>query len=526
MQASVLFRSTAPRWLLVGLCCAALSLSAPPGPAEAAPAAPKSASRKLREGQSLHQLLRQLGVSGPDCQKAARALKPLLDLSQRARPGDSVHVVLGARRALVSMVYHSQRHGSFVVKRRGDRLVASRGGQAPSRGEEADREEVKPLQGPPAWLLPSSPDPRFEPLRAWQEATPDARPALALALEREHGLDGLRALLAEAYAPPPRAPGVHERVAVLPSGHAVPFVVYVPQGYSPDAPLPLHISLHGLGGDGPGTCRLRWGEAPPGVLLACPTHPGGQWHGDLGQEKVQGVYRQLLHDFAVQTDQVVLGGFSNGAIGTWHIGARFPWLWSALVPRSGAALAQEFLREDLLHLPILITHGTADHSIAVSHARQMVELLSASGNTPRYIEVQGGGHDFFSDLNPEIIDWMLAQRRSPPTHVRYHLRADSPERVYWMRAQGEGPLEARIEHSHDQTQVILTTARPLTWLELFLPPALFPEDRPVQVLLNGHEVFAGPSPPQAEALLESFSLTGALDDSATRRIILPLPPPP
>ncbi len=511
--------------LLVG---AVGALTIHPPAASAQQRGERTHRRTLKADQSVNALLGSLGVPGGQRLELDRALAPLIDLSRHARPGDTLEITLDARKTLVALIYQG-RKGRFFVRRQGGRLLASR---RPSQdldraAQDAQLDDEAPRPEPPEippWLVPNAADDLALSVRDYYKIKTKAeRTAAAAALEESLGLDGLQALLRRAYAAPPRASGKHMATMTLADGAQLQYAIFVPDGYDPARPLPLHVSLHGKGGNGPGMCRLKWQEPQAGMLIACPDLPGGVWHTDQGKAAVEGLVRQLLRDYSVDPDRVILGGFSNGGIGTWHFGARMPWMWAGLTPRSGAMIERVKLRQNIPHMPIFITHGTRDGNIGVDHARQMVALLTEVGNPPRYIEIEGGGHDFFSHLNPEIVGWMLTLQRVQRRSFLFHPdHADAPEWIYWVRAQGTGTLEAEIADAPDHTLITIKTQNPPRLLEIAPPPGLIDPARPVRVVLNEVEIFSGEVRPGAEGLLETFGQTGDLS-RATPRLLKLLP---
>ncbi len=482
----------------------------------------KKAKRTLKDGQSPNRLMQRMGVNGGDRLAAARALKPLFDMGRKARPGDTLEVTVGRDGQLLELIYTSKKKGRFFVYRKRDKLVASRKrgltvGDAPVVDKETPKET-------PRWLKPRTKDPVAQRLGEWFSTEDSkARAKSATAMEAELGLETITQALRAGWAPPERkADAMHHRHLTTPYGNKIEYAVYVPPDYDHTKPTPLHISLHGKGGNGPGTCRMRWKAPQDGVIIACPTSPGGIWHGDHGQSAVLGLYRQMLYDYNVDTERVVLGGFSNGGNGTWQLGARFPWLWSSLTPRSGATLARIKWRQNMFHLPAFITHGTEDHAIGVNHARRMVELLTDMGNPPRYVEVDGGGHKFFTHLNPTILAWMLQQKRAWNDQWSYNqLQHDEPDMAYWVMVHQSGSLEAKIERHKDRTTVRLTARRIPTRLTVFLPDALKVDRKlPVEIVLNDEEVWSGVVAPSAHVLLESFRASGDMNRATPYGVVV------
>jgi len=59
-------------------------------------------------------------------------------------------------------------------------------------------------------------------------------------------------------------------------------------------------------------------------------------------------------------------------------------------------------------------HGDADEVVSVADSRRLVARVRELGGAPRYTEYPGVGHDSWTPAygDPEVLDWMLAQRRS------------------------------------------------------------------------------------------------------------------
>jgi dienelactone hydrolase len=79
-----------------------------------------------------------------------------------------------------------------------------------------------------------------------------------------------------------------------------------------------------------------------------------------------------------------------GAIGTWHLAAKYPDVWAAAAAFSGvgrpATVAQ------MKHIPQLVVNGAADATVSVAGSRTMVTEMKKLGMDVTYIEVAGGDH--------------------------------------------------------------------------------------------------------------------------------------
>lgn len=111
-----------------------------------------------------------------------------------------------------------------------------------------------------------------------------------------------------------------------------------------------------------------------------------------------------------QLDEVILGGFSQGAIMSWSVGLTHPEKVKGIFCLSGRIL-QEIRGEvkqnkDLQQLRIFLAHGTQDGTLSITYARETKTYLEQLQLTPSYHEYTMG-----HQINPEELkalnDWLL-----------------------------------------------------------------------------------------------------------------------
>jgi len=193
--------------------------------------------------------------------------------------------------------------------------------------------------------------------------------------------------------------GSMERHYVLQGAdEALPYRVFVPTDYKPGAPAPLVIALHGLGGhedaffDSYDRAPVTLAEQH-GFLMAAPLgyrvdgFYGATMGGapdaalrrrlELSEKDVTEVVRLMRAHYNVDTDRVYLTGHSAGAIGTWHLGAKYPELWAALGPISDTGSPASV--ERMKAIPQIVVHGDADPTVNVSGSRAMVAEMKRLG---------------------------------------------------------------------------------------------------------------------------------------------------
>ena len=221
------------------------------------------------------------------------------------------------------------------------------------------------------------------------------------------------------------------------------------------------------------------------------------------------VYREILRDYNVQADRVSLGGLSNGGTGTFHLATKYPWLWAAVVPRCPARFVNEDWYRNMTALPTFMIHGAQDHQIVPSNSQWIVKHLGNLGSKPRYIEVPGGGHDFFSNLNPKVVKWMLPKKRKKVREFTYHrTRGPEPELIYWLSIKGAGRIDASMVRRSGTTIVKIKTERDPRALKVYIPKDMIAGK--TRVVLNGRAVYTGRTPSSTSDVLESFAKTGDL----------------
>jgi len=196
------------------------------------------------------------------------------------------------------------------------------------------------------------------------------------------------------------------------AGEVMPYRVYVPTTYARGTPHPVVMALHGLGGTEAQMLDSYGGELAKvaeqhGVIVASPLgYRSDGWYGWQGsinrndpeavravqrsEDDVLQVLKQVQQHYTVDPSRVYLMGHSMGAIGTWHLGAKYPDVWAALGPVAG--LGDPTAVEQMRNLPQFVVHGDADPTVGVAYSRAMVARMRALGMNPTYVEVPGGNH--------------------------------------------------------------------------------------------------------------------------------------
>ncbi len=222
-------------------------------------------------------------------------------------------------------------------------------------------------------------------------------------------------------------------------GESLDYIALEPDDYRPELPYPLVVMLHGYGSNMDDLAGLCPVVHSTGYRYVCPNAPismqlgygvtGHAWfsldEGDAraveeartSENRIATLVEEVTAQYEVEPERVVLGGFSQGGMLTLQVGLTRPEVFRGLAVLSGKFPQPEELIPRLQaqrEQSIFVSHGTADHMIAVEEGRQAVGLLKQAGYRPEYHEYEMG-HQITADVVADLSNWL--GRVLPPTHL-------------------------------------------------------------------------------------------------------------
>jgi predicted peptidase len=214
-----------------------------------------------------------------------------------------------------------------------------------------------------------------------------------------------------------------EQKLEMPDGRAVPYLLYLPEGYDgKEKKWPLMLFLHGRGESyGPLGLVKKWGpprlvergEKLPYVIVS-PQCPGDEsWAQPKQQEGLVRLLDQITKNYSIDEDRVYLTGLSMGGYGSWRLAADHPDRFAAVIPVCGGGNPAD--AEKLKNVPFWVFHGTADPAVPFSRSQDMVDAIKkAGGKVIRFTSLEEFGHNSWSATyaSPEIYDWLNKQTAS------------------------------------------------------------------------------------------------------------------
>ncbi len=198
------------------------------------------------------------------------------------------------------------------------------------------------------------------------------------------------------------------------------YLAYVPKGYNAQSSTkwPLVIFLHGQGEKGDNLNSVKNTALPRMAanaannfqfLLISPQlrNNSGNWMAaDLDK-----LLAEVKTKYNVDPERIILTGLSLGGGGAWDWALRSPQHFSAVVTIAG--WGNPPLACALKNTPVWVFHGAKDNTVPILGNTNMVNALKACGGKVQFTIYPDLGHDSWTITynNPEVIKWMLAQRK-------------------------------------------------------------------------------------------------------------------
>ena len=217
-------------------------------------------------------------------------------------------------------------------------------------------------------------------------------------------------------------------------GTALKYITILPDDFAPQKAYPLIVLLHGYGSSMRDIAGLAHSLDSRGYVYVCPNAPisvpigpaikGFAWtqlpgyrtSADIrsAEEKLKAFIAEVMREHDTPPGQILLGGFSQGAVMTYQVGLPRPNLIAGLLALSGRIENSEKL-EGLLPeertQPIFVAHGKSDAVIPIDQARQSKKFLESHGYQPHYHEYQMA-HEITGEVLKDLVPWI--QQVLPP----------------------------------------------------------------------------------------------------------------
>jgi len=195
------------------------------------------------------------------------------------------------------------------------------------------------------------------------------------------------------------------------------FSLYVPEYYTPDAPLPLVMALHGGAANGR---DFLWSWLRDvrghGAILVAPTASGSTWSlsgDDIDTPILVDLLERVRTHWSIDPNRILLTGMSDGGTFAYVSGLDSASPFTHLAPIAASfhpVLAAMAPPQRINGLPIFLTHGVRDWMFTIDIARGARDALTAAGADVTYREIDDLSHCYPREINAEILAWLAAPR--------------------------------------------------------------------------------------------------------------------
>lgn len=199
------------------------------------------------------------------------------------------------------------------------------------------------------------------------------------------------------------------------------YVVYVPNGYTPNRAWPVMLFLHGAGERGNdgfrhsqaalGQIIPRWRSFPWIVVFPQAEDTRGPiktvWAADAPDGKrALAILDEVERTYRVDSSRRVLSGWSMGGRGAYMLAAAYPDRWSAVLPIAGWADLD--LAPQLANVPLWSFHGTDDSLVPFDDDRTLIEAIRNAGGRPLFTALPNEAHYIWRSVyaSPVVFEWL------------------------------------------------------------------------------------------------------------------------
>lgn len=189
----------------------------------------------------------------------------------------------------------------------------------------------------------------------------------------------------------------------------LPYMVYLPDNYSPGKKYPLYVYLHGSSSDETNLLGARY-QIPEGFIALAPNGrgPSNCYAWDNAQTDIREAIDEVIQTYSIDEEKIVLAGFSMGGYGVLRTYLEMPHRFKALAVFSGhpdianertgnKGLYPNFFDEQQLkkfkEVPVFVFHGTADRNCPYEKIEEMVRKMKSRGVRVEFVTEKDKGHE-------------------------------------------------------------------------------------------------------------------------------------
>jgi predicted esterase len=201
-----------------------------------------------------------------------------------------------------------------------------------------------------------------------------------------------------------------------------PYTIKLPKNYNPTNKYPLLVFLHGSGQD---EQHLLKSARSGGNFIELAPFARDKYRcysSDSSQNDIIEAIDDVKLHFSVDSDKIIVGGFSMGGYGALRTFYQHPALYKGVAVFAGHPdLANEWLGEghpnflddkfitNFLNIPVFIYHGRKDGALPISKIEELITNLKSMGITVTERLIENKAHEYPEDETNKIYFKWLTQ---------------------------------------------------------------------------------------------------------------------
>lgn len=246
--------------------------------------------------------------------------------------------------------------------------------------------------------------------------------------------------------------GMEGKTFTASDGTVLPYRMYVPWAQAPQEGFSVYLHLHGEEGRGNDNLaqtasgmelvsQIIAEKGEEAIVLVPQCAQGAQW---VDVPLTQGVYsihqvaesltikavmellEQIKTTYAVNINQLYVGGHSMGGYGVWDLLARYPGIFAAAIPVCGGADINK--AQSMKQVAICAYHSADDPVVPVFGTRNMVDSLKERNGNISYEEFTDKGHEIWSQAYGVVdgVEWLFGKtlQEEPAPALQGDVNAD------------------------------------------------------------------------------------------------------
>lgn len=290
-----------------------------------------------------------------------------------------------------------------------------------------------------------------------------------------------------------------------------PYRLYVPTVYDGQKPFPLVIAMHGTGGNENSLFEdkripvdeLKRVAEKHSVLMVSPLGRGTTEYRGIGENDIFCVLADMQKRYRIDPERIYVTGQSMGGTGAAYLALHHPDLFAASAPLA-AAYSFPWLAANGRHVPFWWIQGAKDADFYLEGVTEGVERMRQLGQNVRRDLIPNEEHPAGLARIDSVVAWLIQHRRvAHPRDYVFEIDTTLHGRAYWtdvdkLTQPGKiGVVRARAETDRRASFELEN----ISSLAFFPDPQVFDLKQPLDVIINGASVHAGPIPREKQLRL-------------------------